>query len=296
MARVGLTLGPVFFNWSADRLAGFYAEIAARPVFDRVVIGEVVCGKRMPFTDPVWPDIHGRLLDAGIEVVHATLALPATPRERRAMRETVESPFLVEVNEIGLVAARGSKPFDVGPLVNVYNEDTARFLVARGARTIALPVELPIETVAAIARACPAAAIEVFAFGRLPLALSGRCYHARAHGLHKDNCQFVCDRDPDGLPVETLDGQQFLAINGIQTLSHGLHVYLPTSEEMKRAGIGSLRLSPQTLDMVAVGQVYRAVLDGEIGRADGLRRIDELNPPGLLVGGYAAGAAGCRPI
>mgnify|MGYP000529376250 CR=1 FL=1 len=47
------------------------------------------------------------------------------------------------------------------------------------------------------------------AYGRLPLALSGRCYHARAQGLHKDSCQLVCDRDPDGLAVRTLEGQDF---------------------------------------------------------------------------------------
>ena len=35
----------------------------------------------------------------------------------------------------------------------------------------------------------------------------------------KDNCQFVCGVDLDGRTVDTLDGQQFLAVNGVQTLS-----------------------------------------------------------------------------
>jgi collagenase-like PrtC family protease len=30
--------------------------------------------------------------------------------------------------------------------------------------------------------------VEVQIFGRLPLALSARCYHARAHGRTKDSC------------------------------------------------------------------------------------------------------------
>ena len=37
-----------------------------------------------------------------------------------------------------------------------------------------------------------------FSAGR-PCRVSMRCYHARSLGLHKDNCQFVCERDPDGL-------------------------------------------------------------------------------------------------
>ena len=55
----------------------------------------------------------------------------------------------------------------------------------------------------------PQLATEVFAFGKVPLAMSARCYHARAHKLTKDNCRFVCEKDPDGMPVKTLDGAGF---------------------------------------------------------------------------------------
>ena len=75
-------------------------------------------------------------------------------------------------------------------------------------------------SIAAIAAAVPNVAVEVFAFGRVPLAISARCYHARLHKLSKDNCRFVCEKDPDGLAVDTLDGEHFLAVNGVQTLSH----------------------------------------------------------------------------
>jgi hypothetical protein len=61
--------------------------------------------------------------------------------------------------------------------------------------------------------------IEVFAFGRIPLAISARCYHARLHKLHKDSCRFVCEKNPDGLVVKTLADRDFLAVNGVQTLS-----------------------------------------------------------------------------
>jgi hypothetical protein len=39
---------------------------------------------------------------------------------------------------------------------------------------------------------------EVFAFGKLPLAFSARCFTARHYGLNKDDCQFKCLDHPEG--------------------------------------------------------------------------------------------------
>ena len=158
------------------------------------------------------------------------LALPASTRERKTVAELCRDDRLAEINDVTALPSRAGRPFVAGPLVNVYNEGAARFLAARGAVTLCTPVELPLTSVAVIARSCPELEIEVFAFGRLPLALSSRCYHARLHGLHKDSCQFVCEKDPDGLAVDTIDGQPFLAVNGVQTLSQGVQAYCPTAE------------------------------------------------------------------
>lgn len=38
---------------------------------------------------------------------------------------------------------------------------------------------------------------EVWAFGRLPLAFSARCFTARYHHLNKDECAFRCCDDAD---------------------------------------------------------------------------------------------------
>lgn len=293
--RIGLTLGPCLFNWTADRLTDFYARIADEADVDRVHVGEVVCGKRMPFNDPAWPGIIERLERAGKEVVLATLAMPGTVRERKAIHEMAEDDRLVEINDVTLLPARAGRPFVVGPLVNVYNEGAAGFFARQGATTICLPVELPRPSVAAVAAGVPEVAIEVFAFGRLPLALSGRCYHARIAGLHKDSCQFVCDRDPDGLAVDTIDGQDFLAINGIQTLSHGVAGLTPAADEMRGAGIRRLRLSPHTFDMVAVAAAYRRLADGAASPAETRAALVALELPGKLVDGYDRGLAGCAP-
>ena len=75
MSRIALTLGPVFFHWPADQLADFYRRIADEASIDRVHVGEVVCGKRMPFSDPGWPDIIERLERGGHQLPASGLAI-----------------------------------------------------------------------------------------------------------------------------------------------------------------------------------------------------------------------------
>jgi collagenase-like PrtC family protease len=289
---IALTLGPTFFHWPPDRLRDFYYRIADEAPLARVHVGEAVCSKRMPFSDPVWPDVIERLERGGKEVVLSTLAMPTLPRERRAIEELCADDRLVEINDVTALPARGGQSFVAGPFLNIYNEATAQFFIRRGARTICPPVELSLATIGAIATACFDTPFELFAFGRLPLALSGRCYHARLHGLHKDSCQFTCEQDPDGLVVETLDGQVFLAMNGVQTLSAQVQAVLPSPADLDARSIRRLRLSPQTCDMVAVAQIYHALAAGEIAPREALARLGGLDLPGALVDGYARGAAG----
>lgn len=291
-----LTLGPVFFHWPAERLADFYCRIADEAPVDRVHVGEVVCGKRMPFSDPVWPDVIERLERGGKEVVLSTLAAPATVRERKSLQELCGDTRLVEINDISALPARTGQPFVAGPFVNVYNEGTARFLINQGAQTICPPVELSAKNIGAIARDCPEAEFEIFAFGRLPLALSGRCYHARLHGLHKDSCQFTCEKDLDGLAVDTADDQAFLAINGVQTLSNQTQAACPSPEELAGHNIRRVRLSPHSCDMVTVAKIYRDLLDGR-EEAEGSRfLLSCLELPGRMVDGFLRGNPGCQPV
>ncbi|TPJ54824.1 U32 family peptidase [Mesorhizobium sp. B2-6-4] len=287
MSAIALTLGPVFFHWSPNRLSDFYRRIADEAPIDRVHIGEVVCGKRMPFSDPVWPEIIERLERAGKEVVLSTLAAPATVRERRSIEDLCGDDRLIEINDVTALPSRSGKPFVTGPFLNVYNEASAQFLIHRGAKTICPPVELSLAAIGAMAGACPEAEFEIFVFGRLPLALSGRCYHARIHGLHKDSCQFTCEKDPDGLAVDTLDEQQFLAINGVQTLSNQVQAFCPAPADLISRGVRRIRLSPHTCDMIEVSSTYRALVDEAEDPKAARFILSCLDLPGTLVDGYA---------
>lgn len=290
-----LTLGPLFFNWPAERLRTFYARIADEAPVDRVYLGEVVCGKRAPLLAEALLDAAERLARGGKEVVWSTLALPASRRDRKANSSlAADGGELVELNEFGGLTQRAGQRFVAGPFLNVYNESAAEALARRGCVRWCPPVELPLAWISTVAHAVPSLEVELFAFGRVPLALSGRCYHARAHGLNKDSCQFVCERDPDGMDVKTLDAQPFLAVNGVQTLSHAVQVVASTPQALRAAGISALRLSPHDVDMVRAAELFRDFLDERSG-ADALTAgLKALGLPGGLANGYLSGEAGHR--
>lgn len=292
--RLSLTLGPVFYNWPKDKWVDFYARIAGEAPVDRVILGEVICSKRAPFRDSVMPQVAERLAQAGKEVVFATLAMPTGKREVEAIREMVSAGMLVEANDIATVHLLGGRAHVVGPFLNIYNEAALALHLALGATRVCLPPELPFESIRRMAASNDA--VEVFAFGRAPLAVSARCYHARAHGVSKDACQFVCERDLDGLDVGTMDGVPFLAINGIQTLGHVVTAVTRQVADLQGAGVSSLRLSPQSCDMVKVAAIFRELADGAMSAAEASASLEALPLPGPLSDGYLRGLPGVRRL
>jgi collagenase-like PrtC family protease len=294
--RLELALGPCFFNWPKDRLRDFYAAIADEAPVDRVYLGEVVCGKRAAFTDKLWPEVIERLERAGKKVVTSLLALPITSRDRWTTTEKAKKAVHVEINDLGALGDRADGPFAVGPFVNVYNEATLALLRDRGGESWCPPVELPLPDVAAIAAAVPEVAVELFAFGRAPLALSARCHHARAHGRAKEGCRYVCAGDGDGLAVTTLDDRPVLAVNGLQTLSHGVRLATLAPERLAESGVRRLRLSPHGVDMVEVASTFRALLDGALTPDEAARRVEAIELPGEPCDGYVDGGPGWKRL
>ena len=294
LAAAKLTMGPVLFNWAPEKLRDFYFRLADEAPVDSVCVGEVVCSKRTPFFVPYVAEVTARLERAGKEVIHSTLALVMTGRELAQLAETAGSAeLLVEANDISAHALLAGRQHVIGPLVNVYNEGTLKTLAGRGAFRVCLASELPAPTLAVLGRT-GLAELEVQIFGRLPLALSARCYHARAKGLTKDNCQYVCAADPDGMAVETLDGKPFLAVNGTQTLSHTYCNRLGELQALEAMGIRRFRLSPQDVDMVAVAGVVRGLLDGVESVADAQGRLAGLTGGVPFSNGFFHGREGAR--
>lgn len=285
--RAALSLGPVYFLWDGPKWRDFYFRIADEAAVEHVTLGETVCSKRQHFSEPHVAAVVERLEAAGKSVTLSTLAMVTLERESRHVRDLIrDSVHPVEANDLSALGLIAGKPHSIGPLVNVYNAATARVLAARGAYNICLPPELPATSIRQILAAMPGFSFEIFAFGRMPLAISARCAHARSKGLTKDNCQFICGEEPDGLPLRTLDRQSFLVLNGVQTMSNSCVALLSELDELQADGIARVRLSPQDCDMAAVARLYRAVLDGRIDGEEAIADLGALYPGAVFSNGF----------
>jgi collagenase-like PrtC family protease len=289
-----LTLGPLLFHWPAQKRRDFYFRIADEAPVDTVYLGEVVCSKREFSFAPFLEEVIARLRAAGKEVVLSTLALVTSEREVAAIREIAAGDALLEANDVACVQLLAGMPHVVGPYINVFNEGARDYLISRGAVRIVLPVEISAPAVRIIAATGGRADIEVQVFGRQPLSVAMRCYHARSHNLTKDHCQLVCGLDADGLTATTIDGIDILTINGTQTLSHGHGVLVTEMDLLRKAGVTHFRLSPHDLDMVSVAEIYRAVLDEKQSGTGALAALRSLTGEVPYVNGFFHGREGQR--
>lgn len=290
-----LTLGPLLYHWPAEQRLDFYARIADEAAVDTVYLGEVICSKRAPFFDDHYLAVAERLQRGGKRVVFSSLCEVMLKRERNMVEAfSTIGDYEIEANDSSVLYHVSGRPHRIGTLMNLYNEEALAFYARRGATHVCLPAELPGTSVALMAARAKelGVGLEVQVFGRVSLAVSARCYHARAHGRVKDNCQFVCEDDPDGMELRTLSRQKFLSINGIQTLSHSYVDLMPELGDLTAMGVGHLRLSPHTLDMVAVASIFRDVLDGRCDAADGQARLQALGPDLSFSNGFWYGKAG----
>jgi O2-independent ubiquinone biosynthesis protein UbiV len=290
--RPRLTLGPLLYYWPREQVLDFYAELIDSPV-EVIYLGETICSKRRLLRPEDWWDLAERVAASGREPVISTLALIESEGELKTLeRQCADHRFLVEANDLAALDYLEGRPFVAGPSINLYNQRTLAFLAGRGLRRWVMPVELGRETATDLIRTRPAGVeCEVFAFGRLPLAYSARCFTAYNNGQGKDQCEFRCGEHPDGLLVTTQEGQAFLALNGIQTQSAATHNLLASLADVTALGVDLLRISPQSHHTAQVVRTFAACLAGELATDDGLAVLRDLVPAGL-VNGYWSGQAG----
>ncbi len=287
-----LSLGPILFFWSREQVLEFYDWVEKSPV-DIVYLGETICSKRNLITTDDWFDIAERLTQAGKEVVLSTLALLEAESELIRLRRICSNDqYMIEANDMGAVHLREGKPFVTGHSVNVYNGHTVRLLAKQGLKRWVLPVELSWQAMADIQAESPEdMEVEVFAYGRLPLAYSARCFTARSCNLPKDNCQYRCFDFPDGLMLKSQDETSFLALNGIQTQSAHTFNLLPELERMRELNVDVVRISPQSNVTEQIVDIFHKCLTREMSLEEGNAKLEPL----LLVGpcdGYWHGEAG----
>jgi collagenase-like PrtC family protease len=254
-----LSLGPISYFWERERVLDFYRE-AAVSAAEIVYLGEIVCSKRRQLSLDDYFAVGENLRQAGKEVVLSSLTLLEAASELGALKRLcANEAFTVEANDLSAVQLLSSagREFVTGPSVNIYNLRTLRLLAQRGMRRWVLPVELSLGALQELQAGRPEGVqTEVFAFGRLPLAWSARCYTARSFNLPKDDCRFKCIEFPDGRLLETREGEDFLVLNGIQTQSARTQVALDLLPRFRELGVDVLRISPQSEHTLRIVELF----------------------------------------
>jgi collagenase-like PrtC family protease len=291
--RMQIALGPVLPYWPRARLDAFYADVASWPV-DIVYVGEAVCSRRHEYRLGDWLAVADALAAAGKEVVLSAQALMESESDVKALHRLAENGrFMVEANDMGAVnVLAGRGPFVAGPHLNVYNGRALALIASLGAVRWVPPVETSAEALAAMLAEAPAGlATEVFAWGRLPLAFSARCFTARHYDRPKDDCRFACLDHPDGLALATRDREPFLVLNGVQTQSFRVQSLVAVASQLARLGISVLRVSPQAEHTSEIVAKLAAVLGGRVAASEAAAAMAAL-APGPVCDGFWDGRAG----
>lgn len=291
-----ISLGPVQYFWDRNTLLEFYARAVETPV-DIIYLGETVCSKRRALSVADWLALARDVAATGKEVVLSTLTLIEAESEVGQVRSLVENyEGMIEANDYAAlrIAQQWQRPLCAGSTLNIYHSLTLQTLQNCGVERWVAPVEMSGTSLSALlqqyrqdtGKAAPDA--EVYAWGRLPLAHSARCYTARIDNLPKDQCEFRCGNFPEGIPLYSQEHQGLFQINGIQTQSYAHCNLIPHWQQLQQLGVGVMRISVSTPECLNQVQQLADLLSGQS------RRIPQASPEDC--NGYWFGMAGMKKV
>lgn len=242
------SVAAVPYYWSKASYQDFYHKLATTDV-DIVYLGETVCSKRRSMKLNDWLEIATMLSASGKQAVLSTMTLLEAESELKYLSKiAAQKDFFIEANDTAAIQVANSNgnTFAVGNAINLYNNRALHRYAQQGMRRWCVPVELGKDDLQPMILQAKTIGVEIEyqVFGRMPLAYSARCFTARHHQLAKDNCQFKCLEDEQGILIKTQEGESFAQINGIQTQSAKVNLLIDQWKVMQELGIDILRVIP----------------------------------------------------
>lgn len=275
-----IALGPLLYHWPREAVIRFYDGLRDAPV-DIVYLGEIVCPRRQAMRLVDWMRIAQRLQMAGKQVVLSTRVFLDSGADLRALQELAENgEFLAEANDMRAVEyLMGRLPFVAGPHLDIDSVHALQWMAKLGAIRWVMPVEMAQDSLADLQAMRPEGVqTEVFAYGRLPLAHSARCFIARHHGRPVDDCGHACIGHPDGMVLKTPHSEGFLVLNGTQTQSARVYNLAAELATLRALGVDVLRLSPQARDMDRVIALFDDARSDRCPPSDAAERMAPYMP------------------
>ena len=288
-----LSLGPIQYYWDRETMLDFYKRIEKTKI-DIVYLGETVCSKRNLLRRSDWLDIAQQLQSAGKEVVLSSMTLIEANSELAAVKTLCSNTdYMIEANDMSAVQLLKGSSFITGPAVNIYNPGSLKFLAKHGLKRWTVPVELSKDSLTDIQAEKPQGMeTEVLVYGRLPLAYSARCFTARSHNLAKDDCQYRCLDNPDGLLLSTQEKEKFLVLNGIQTQSAKTSNLILDLDELNELQVDVLRISPPSKHIEKIIDLFYQTIHESYSAEQANSELQALMPAGGYCNGYWHGTNG----
>lgn len=262
------SLGPILYFWPKQTVEDFYQQAMASTA-DIIYLGETVCSKRRELKAKDWIALAQKIEQSGQQVVLSTMALLESAAELMTMRQLIkQGQILIEANDLAAVqlAQNINAKFVIGPAINCYNIATLKVLLTQGMIRWVMPVELSGDWLKTLLAEAELAGIrdqfevEVFSYGQIPLAYSARCFTARAENRPKDDCRYCCISYPNGMKMNSREGQQVFILNGVQTMSGYCYNLINEVQELSEAGVDIMRISPESLESLKVIEQFRSQL------------------------------------
>jgi collagenase-like PrtC family protease len=264
-----LSVGPLSGHFDSKTVAGFYAEVSNCPQIDRAYAGELFCAKRQ-IPIKTYLESVNLLRQSGKEAVFSTFALPAGDTDFDSLVPYIEAVDTVEINNFGYVSWLKehfpAKRFVAGPICNLYNQIDLAIIEGWGAAEASLRVDLLPVTIESMVKS-NVMPVEVFLYGRPPIAFSWRCYAARFAGIDAAACGLVC-RSQDNLVLNNLEEEAGFIVDGPAVLPGKTLAPLTEALQYVAAGaqMGRFWLNPGEVESVA--SPYRSFLDGKSSDSD----------------------------